>query len=194
MESCCQGQIPRSEGRDREDFESFIREWLPTIRRFLYVQLSGDAEACDEVQQEVLIALFTEFGAFRGESRFSTYLYRLVKNKAVDHIRRERRRRRLFIPFAVDDSRFEQVDPAHLSGRVPGDPSERAIRLDEHDRLWGLIMSLPERDRSIFHLREIEELSEEESATILGIPVGTIKSRMHRIKKALYERMQEGES
>jgi RNA polymerase sigma-70 factor (ECF subfamily) len=169
----------------REDFEPFAREWLPCIRRFAYVQLGGDPEACEEVQQESLIALYQGRDSFRGDSEFSTYLYRLVRNKAADHIRKERRRRRLLKRLDEESERRQASEAA--------DPSETVTLHDENDRLWSLIQKLPERDRSIIFLREIEGLGEKESATILGIPVGTMKSRLHRIKKILYESMLEGD-
>lgn len=174
----------RTEARD--DFDAMAKQWLPTIRRFLSVHLGPDREGCDEVQQEVLIALTRNLAGFTGGSQFSTFLYRLVHNKAVDHIRRESRHRRRHVSLQQD------VDP---DSGLPGtpDPLETLVRDNSADRLVALLWALPAGDRELVHLREVEGLSEKECSLILGRPVGTLKSRLHRIKKKLYQQMKEGD-
>lgn len=159
-------------------------QWLPSIRRFLVVHLGPDAEACDEVQQAVLIALTRDLAGFNGGSKFSTFLYRLVRNKAVDHIRGQVRHRR------HNRSLEREVDPASpLVGA--GDPLEALVRENTADRLLALLGTLPARDRELVHLREVEGLGEKECSVLLGQPVGTLKSRLHRIKRKLYLQMME---
>jgi len=168
----------------REDFDAMAKHWLPSIRRFLVVHLGPDLEACDEVQQAVLIALTRDLAGFKGGSMFSTFLYRLVRNKAVDHIRSQGRHRR-------HNRRLDDIDPASpLLGA--GDPLEALVRENTADRLAALLGTLPPRDRELVHLREVEGLGEKECAVLLGQPVGTLKSRLHRIKRKLYLKMTEG--
>lgn len=181
MRGDASGTIPD----DREEFEAFARQWLPNLRRFIVMQLGKDREACEEVQQEVLVALYEGRGSFRGDAAVTTYLYRLARNKASDYLRKEHRRRRLFIE--LDDAM------AGPSGTAPEDLSESAVREDQRERLWQEVERLSEAERSLLFLREIEGLSEKECAAILRVPVGTVKSRVSRIKKALYQRLGEGE-
>lgn len=171
----------------RDDFETLAKEWLPSIRRFLYVHLGPDLEGCNDVQQEVLIALHREVAGFNGRSQFSTFLYRLVRNKAVDYIRRESRHRRRNLSLE------HEVDPSSspLAG-VP-DPLDTLVRDDSADRLLWLLWTLPPKDRELIHLREIEGLGEQDCSRILGQPLGTLKSRLHRLKKKLYQQMLEDE-
>jgi len=171
--------------QSRKDFEALAKEWLPSIRRFLYVHLGPDIRGCDEVQQDVLIALMKNLAGFSGGSQFSTFLYRLVRNKAVDHIRRESRYRRRNV------SLDEEVDPRSSPWEGGADPLDTLVRDNAMERLLGLLWTLPARDRELVHLREIEGLGEKECARILGQPVGTLKSRLHRIKKRLYQQMVE---
>lgn len=171
--------------QSREDFEAMAKEWLPSIRRFVYVHLGPDAQGCDEVQQEVLIALMRNVAGFSGASQFSTFLYRLVRNKAIDHIRREARYRRRNV------SLDQGIDASAAVLATGEDPLETLAKGNTADRLWALIWRLPAQDRELVHLREVEGLGERECSQILGQPVGTLKSRLHRIKKKLYQRMVE---
>jgi len=168
----------------REDFDVMAKQWLPSIRRFLYVHLGPDPQECEEVQQEVLIALMRNLAGFSGGSQFSTFLYRLVHHKAVDHIRRQSRHRRRNLSLEQDADR-----ELPLAGTP--DPLETLVKDNSVDRLMALLWTLPVRDRELVHLREVEGLGEKECSLILGLPVGTLKSRLHRIKKKLYLMLME---
>lgn len=171
----------------REDFEAFARQWLPSIRRFLYVHLGADLQACEEVQQEVLVALVRNLAGFGGKAKFSTFLYRLVHHKAVDYLRKEGRHRRRTLSLDTDAG-FEAFEDGD------GDPVDTLVRQDTARRLFAHILALPPGERELLHLREIEEMSEKECSVILGVPVGTLKSRLHRLKKKLFDTMtKEGD-
>lgn len=169
----------------RQEFESLAQQWLPSIRRFLYLQLGADTYACEEVQQEILLALATNRAGFNGRSQFSTFLFQLTRNKAIDYLRREGRRRRQTVST---DGELD-LDSMGFSSDASADPLEVLVRNETMERLFALILELPRADRELLHLREIEQVSEKECSMILGKPLGTLKSRLHRIKKKLFQQM-----
>jgi RNA polymerase sigma-70 factor (ECF subfamily) len=168
----------------QKDYEALVQRWLPSIRRFLRLQLGSDQDACEDVQQEVLVALVPSLAGFNGRSQFSTFLFRLVRNKAIDHQRRQTRYRRVHQP--LED---EQTLTAGSQ-----DPLESFVQKESAERLFALILQLPLPDRELLYFREIEELGEKEVSVLTGKPVGTLKSRLHRIKKKLFLQMEEGGS
>jgi RNA polymerase sigma-70 factor (ECF subfamily) len=149
------------------------------------LQLGTDRDACEEVQQEVLISLVANLAGFNGRSRFSTFLFRLVRNKAIDHQRRHMRHWRL---------RQHLEDEQTIPAGSQLDPLESLVQKESAERLFGLILQLPLADRELLYFREIEELGEKEVSVLLGKPLGTLKSRLHRIKKKLFLQMEEGGS
>lgn len=169
----------------REAFERLAREWLPSLRRFLFVHLGADLHACEEVQQEILLVLWEKLAGFDGRSQFSTFLYRLARNKAIDHIRRIQRHRRHQVSLDGDG----ELEAGQLSSDPRLDPLESLVRTDTAQRLFLLLLELPLADRELLHFREVEQMSEKDCSLILKLPVGTLKSRLHRIKKKLYQQL-----
>ena len=178
--------IPPLLSRSSQDFESLVRPWLSTIRRYAWVQLGNDWEGMEEVQQEVLIALATKKTRYDGNSQFSTFLFAMVHHKAVDYLRKRTRENRHRQTLSERD--WEQR-PELLDSRSPVD---ELIRHEESKRLLELIMKLPLPDRNLIFLREVEDLGEKECARILGLALGTVKSRLHRLKRKLFLIMTEG--
>jgi RNA polymerase sigma factor (sigma-70 family) len=76
---------------DRAAFEALVRPWLPAIRRMIHMNVGRDAALFEEVQETVLIALMSGLRSYREESAFSTFLFTLVKHKAIDELRRRNR-------------------------------------------------------------------------------------------------------
>ncbi len=168
----------------QKDYEALVQRWLPSIQRFLRLQLGSDRDACEEVQQEVLVALVPNLAGFNGRSQFSTFLFRLVRNKAIDHQRRQMRYRKVHQPLEE-----EQLVPDRSE-----DPLDSLVQKESAERLFALILQLPLPDRELLYFREIEELGEKEVSVLTGRPLGTLKSRLHRIKKKLFLQMEEGGS
>jgi RNA polymerase sigma-70 factor (ECF subfamily) len=133
----------------------------------------------EEVQQEVLIALAAKQSVFGGKARFSTYLFSVVHHKAIDYLRRRAR----------DERRRAALMAAGEGERTTASPLDEFVDQDEAGRLLGLMLKLPVRDRSLLFLREVEGVGEKECARTLGMAVGTVKSRVHRLKKQLYLKM-----
>jgi RNA polymerase sigma-70 factor (ECF subfamily) len=131
----------------------------------------------EDVEQEVLLALIDSLPRFRFDSTFKTYLYRLCRNKAIDFLRKKRRERALL------DRLASQAPP-------PPDPEEEAVLRRSHQRALSELLSLPEPERSLILLKDVQGLTVDEVSFIMGIPRGTVKSRLHRTRAKVVRRLK----
>jgi RNA polymerase sigma-70 factor (ECF subfamily) len=163
--------VRRARGGDLQAFEELVRTHQADVYR-LALHLVRDRETAEDVTQEAFVHAFRSLPRFRGTAKFSTWLYRITRNSAVDAIRRRERSRRL------ERSTTEDVP-------VP-DPSLRAA-------LTAAVERLPGDLREAFTLIEVFGLSYRETSSVLGVLPGTLKSRMHRARRLLMEALSEEE-
>ena len=158
---------------DTAAFELLMRRHNRTMFRTARAILRDDAEAEDALQEAYMQA-YGAIGTFRGDSKLTTWLARIVANAALMR-RRKRTRRGEVVP----------IDPnAFIMDKTP----ERSAQLGEVRRLLETqIDLLPDDYRAVFMLRAVEELSVEETATVLNIPQPTVRSRFFRAKGLLRE-------
>lgn len=161
---------------DQEAFAGLVRQYENKVYH-LALRMCGNAEDAGDVAQEAFLSAWKGLPSFRGEAGFSTWLYRLTSNAAVDHLRRNRRQRE---EASLDDEelRLDAVE----SGPGPQSTAEGAeLRRAVADGL----KQLSDEHRQVLVLREIQELSYEEIAGTLGLDLGTVKSRISRARSAL---------
>jgi RNA polymerase sigma-70 factor (ECF subfamily) len=166
---------------DRAAFEALVRRHVVPIRRLLYGLFRGHREDMEDAEQEVILALFRSLGKFGFRSSFSTFLYRLVRNRAIDLIRRRERERRSLERFG--------------RGREPAaapHPEEVAVGEVARSEAMALLGALRVEERTVVLLREVEGLSLEEIARVLRLPRGTVKSRLHRARARIGRALAEG--
>jgi RNA polymerase sigma-70 factor, ECF subfamily len=161
----------------------FVRRFGPralaTARRFLRC----DADCADAVQESFLSA-FQAIGRFEENSALATWLHRIVVNVCLTKLRSRARRSELSIDTllpAFDESGHH----AHAVRRWKQAPDEQLLRDETRSLVRGCIDQLPDDYRTVLLLRDIEELSTEETAEILGATTGTVKTRLHRARQAL---------
>jgi len=146
------------------------------MRKVLFAVLNGNREEMEEVEQEVLIALCGALSGFRFRSSFSTWFYRFCRNKAVDYLRRkgaEKRRQSKLIQRAAAEPLSENRY----------DPELRILENEKRAHVRLVLSRLGVRDRELLVLKDIDDLGLEEISGLLDIPVGTVKSRLHRARK-----------
>ncbi|MDI3316893.1 MAG: sigma-70 family RNA polymerase sigma factor [Bacillota bacterium] len=175
--------LERAQAGDVAAFEELVR---PELRRVYgaAVRLVGRQEAEDVVQEAVLHA-FRALGAFRGGSRFGSWLYRIAINLCLDHGRRNRRREH------HEEAREPARIPEPATGTAACDPEEALLAAERHEAVEAALAALPEEYRAALLLRDVEGLSYEEVAEMTGIPLGTVKSRVFRGRRALREKLAE---
>jgi len=137
-----------------------------------------DAHEVEDVAQEVFLKVFTRIEAFDGRSQFYTWLYRVAVNAAKDHVKKRVRR-----PAVA----LEEADA--LPGGAEG-PDARAARNETARLVREAIDELPVRYREVLALRELEGLSYDEVAQVLGISIGTVESRLHRARSRLKRKLE----
>ena len=141
----------------------------------LALRMTGNSEDAADVAQEAFLAAWRGLPNFRGEAGFSTWLYRLTSNAAIDFLRKNRRARS---EYSLDDSAFDLPDPAPS-------PQDRAeVQGLRESVRWGM-GELSQAHREILSMREYQELSYEEIARELDVDLGTVKSRLSRARGAL---------
>lgn len=149
----------------------------------LALRYCGDAHEAGDLAQEAFLRVYRGLSGFRGSARFSTWLYRIVINVCRDWDRKRRRRPTAPWPTVDDGDR-----PRDLPDPAPG-PEEVSAGNELRRRLVEEIAQLPPDYRQAVLLRDLQDLSYSEIAAILQVSVGTVKSRIHRGRAALRDRL-----
>ena len=174
------------EGTDRELIDACRRGERDAFRALfeshkdkiysIALRFTGEESLAMDIAQDTFLKLFSSMGDFRGDSAFSTWVYRLVVNSCLDHKRRSWRT----IPMA------EEVMEVL---RSPGDVLQGLMRAQLNDRVQGAVEKLPPDQRIVVVLRYTEGLAYEEIAEVLGCSLGTVASRLSRAHKVLERRL-----
>jgi RNA polymerase sigma-70 factor (ECF subfamily) len=155
----------------------------------LALRMLQDRGEAEDLTQEVFVTLHHHLGEFRGESRLSTWVYRITKNRALNRLKFLKRRQH-GAQADVDDPVVARdvVDPDTGAGEAR-DPLRRLHGSSVGRTLEQHLRALPEEQRLLVVLRDLEDLSYEEIVAVTGLPVGTVKSRLHRARAELAARL-----
>ncbi len=168
-----------------EAFGLLYRRYRERVFR-LALRITGDPTDALDAAQEAFVLLYQKLGTFQFEAKFSSWLYRLVTNCAIDHLRRKKRFEREF-PAGGDGD-------AEILGNLPEDddlgPARRAEAGDFSRHIRSIIDSLSPKLRAVLVLRHLEGMSYEEVAETLALSLGTVKSRLSRAHAALARRLE----
>jgi RNA polymerase sigma-70 factor (ECF subfamily) len=148
-----------------------------------------DSEAEDVVQQAYVNA-FGSLGSFRGDSSLPTWLTRITRNEALERLRRRRPVVDLEVLDAAPASGTSRVIPFPLMSES-ADPERAAAQSQVRHLIERAIDDLPEIFRVVFVMRDVEEMSIEETADFLGLPPATVKTRLHRARRQLRRALDE---
>jgi RNA polymerase sigma-70 factor (ECF subfamily) len=175
--------VPRLQRGDDEAFEELVRTHAAQLLRVARRLLASEEDARDAVQ-DAFVAAFKSIGTFESAARLSTWLHRIVVNSALMKLRTRRRK---------PEEDIEQHLPRFLADGHQVEPSaawsESAETVLQRSELRQLVRrsidELPDTYRAVLLLRDIEELSTEEVATMLGTTANAVKIRLHRARQAL---------
>ncbi len=168
---------------DQSAFEQLLDRYQKPVYHQALRLVSNPEDAAD-VTQEVFIKVWRNLPNFRGESEFSTWLYRLTDNTAIDLLRREKKRRG---DSSLDDEESAAVLPADPAPT----PHQAAEKKELHQAVVDGLRQLSEEHRQVLVMREVNGLSYEEIGRILNLTTGTVKSRMARARIALAKILQK---
>jgi RNA polymerase sigma-70 factor, ECF subfamily len=179
--------VLRAREGDTEAFEQVFARHHERVLRLVYSVLRNPMDT-EEVAQDVFLTVFQKIQTFRGDSSFTTWLHRIAVNAALMHRRRVRR--------ASTEISLEDVLPAfessgHIAVDVPDwtpQADDPAVRRETRAVIEAAVDGLDPKYQTVFLLRDVEELSTEETAEVLELSVAAVKSRLHRAR--LYLRRQ----
>ena len=173
-------------GGNAEAFDLIVREYQPRLYRFLYGMV-GDAEVARDLTQDTFLKMFRGLRQYDPSLRFSSWLFRIAHNTAIDTLRQRR------VPLAVPpvNPDGEEVDPLVQVPDVGAEsPEQSASRRELGEMLDAAIDALRPPYRAVVILRHQEELDYEEIAEVMQLPLGTVKTYLHRARKELAERLR----
>ncbi|MBQ3390916.1 MAG: sigma-70 family RNA polymerase sigma factor [Clostridia bacterium] len=167
-------------------FEVLVQRYQKKVYNTV-LRLAGHAAEAEDLSQEVFLKLYRGLSSFRGESSFSTYLYRIAANTAIDALRRASPQA---ISLSAEDEEGEPYELALSDGEPL--PLELLEREERTAAIREAIDALPPHHRAVIVLREIEGMSYQEIARVLSVEEGTVKSRINRARAGLRELLFRG--
>ncbi|MDA1107263.1 MAG: RNA polymerase sigma factor RpoE [Proteobacteria bacterium] len=177
--------VDRVQKGDKEAFDVLVLKYQHKIVRQISRYIRDFSEAQD-VAQEVFLKAYRALPAFRGESAFYTWLYRIADNTAKNYLVAQKRRP----PGSDIDLDDAEQYGAELALRENATPEHLLLRDEIEKTVFGAIEELPEDLRTAITLREMEGLSYEEIAQAMGCPVGTVRSRIFRAREAIDSKLK----
>ncbi|MEO8376890.1 MAG: sigma-70 family RNA polymerase sigma factor [Candidatus Sumerlaeota bacterium] len=182
--------IQQARGGDAAAMEALLSAHQDRVFRTALGLLGGNQEAALEVSQEVLVSVFRHLEQFRGESRFTTWLYRMTVNFAKNRSVAEGRRASRFVSLDTTPEQDDEARPREYAVARPS-PREEAAGGEMMAIMMSRIDELAEEFRAVLILRYMEDRSYEEISEVLGVPLGTIKSRINRGRSELRRLMAD---
>ena len=169
---------------DAAAFEELVSRYESKIFR-LTMNITRNREDAEDAMQDAFLKSYSHLKNFQGDSRFYTWLVRIAANEALMRLRKRRPNQ-----FSLDEpvEGDEDLMPRELQDWGPS-PEQRFAQTEMHEILSGVIDSLEPDYRTVFVLRDIEELSTEDTASTLGISVPAVKSRLLRARLKLRQKL-----
>ncbi len=180
-----QALVERVQKGDKRAFDLLVRKYQHKIVSVVTRYVSDWSEAQD-VAQEAFIRAYRALGAFRSDSAFSTWIYKIAINTAKNHLV-SRGRRPPIGDIAIEDAVL--LDGASQL-RERATPERELLRQEIEQTVFGTVEELPEELRTAITLREVDGLSYEEIAEAMNCPIGTVRSRIFRAREAIDEKLR----
>ncbi len=161
-------------------FEELVRRYQRPINGYVYRML-GDYEAALDVTQEVFIKVYNSLDRYSSEYKFSTWLYRIAHNAAIDHMRRNAGNTQ-----SIETENAEGAYELQIESSLPS-PELEHERSEWRTEIEAVVKCLPAAYRDLILLRHSQDLSYDEIADVTGLPLGTVKNRLFRAREMMRE-------
>lgn len=172
--------VSASKNGDQDAFSLLVQRYQRRVFNLVFRMLQNYEEA-NEVTQEAFLAAWQGLPAFRGDARFSTWLYRIAYNCALKQLETRKRDKALYTALQAEQSlEIEGADPKSVLLET----------LDNQKMIQEQLSQLPPKYRIVLILRHLQDMTYEEMAEVLTMPVGTIKTHLFRARNLLKERLQ----
>jgi RNA polymerase sigma-70 factor (ECF subfamily) len=163
-----------------DDFEELVRRYQRPIVGYIFRML-GDYDAALDITQEVFIKVYNSLTKYSAEYKFSTWLYRIAHNAAVDHMRRN-----AVTPQSIEAENADGTYQLQLESRRPSPEKDQEMN-EWRSEIDSVVRSLPPAYRDLILLRHSRDLSYDEIADVTGLPLGTVKNRLFRAREMMRE-------
>jgi RNA polymerase sigma-70 factor (ECF subfamily) len=171
--------------RGREDgFNELVRRYQRPIAAYVY-RMVGDYDAALDLTQEVFIKVYSSLARYRPEFKFSTWIYKIAHNASVDHLRRSASREQAIISEVDGEEREMTVMSRKLSPEQEYAVEERRAEIER------VVRQLPSVYRELIILRHQHDLSYDEIAEVMSLPLGTVKNRLFRAREMMRQQLVE---
>jgi RNA polymerase sigma-70 factor (ECF subfamily) len=182
--------VEQAQHKDYQAFEELVKRYEGKMYGHT-LRLLGNREDAEDVLQETFLNVFKGLENFRGDSSFSTWIYRIATNNALMRLRKlSHGERELLDELPPPESMKRQALASHIL-----DPKDALLEKEMLDELDKAVERLPEKYRTIFLLRDVEEFPTDRAAKVLGISEAAVKSRLHRarlyIREILLKKFEE---
>ncbi|GAA0414208.1 MAG: RNA polymerase sigma factor SigW [Bacillota bacterium] len=185
MDEMIRERIKQVKKGDQSAFEDVVSFFQNKIYQHCYRML-GNAHEAEDIAQEAFIRAYVNIHSFDDRRKFSTWLYRIATNLTIDRIRKRK-------PDHYLDAEVKGTEGLNMYSQLADNgrlPEEEVEGLELQRYIQQEIIQLPPKYRSIIMLRYIEEFSLQEISEILDIPLGTVKTRIHRGREALRKKLR----
>lgn len=159
-------------------FEELVRRYQRPISAYVY-RMVGDYEAALDLTQEIFIKVYASLNRYRSEFKFSTWIYKIAHNCAVDHLRRNNGRTQSLTSRAEGEPYELPIESSNLT------PEQESERKERKSEIESVVRSLPSAYRELIILRHSQDLTYEEIVEVTGLPLGTVKNRLFRAREMM---------
>ena len=165
-------------------FEELVRRYQRPISAYVY-RMVGNYESALDLTQEIFIKVYGSLGRYRPEFKFSTWIYKIAHNSAVDHLRRNSTREQSLIHGTEGDNFELPVESGRLTPEQESERKERRVEIE------AVVRTLPANYRELIILRHSQDLTYEEIVEVTGLPLGTVKNRLFRAREMMRQQFVE---
>lgn len=185
METIVKNRIRQIRNGDQSAFAEIVEIYKDKVFQLCYRMLGNRHEA-EDISQEAFIRAYVNIHSYDINKKFSTWLYRIATNLSIDRIRKKK-------PDYYLDAEIAGAEGLTMYSQVAADvklPEDEVESLELKELIQAEILKLPDKYRSVIVLKYIEEFSLKEIGEILELPVGTVKTRIHRGREALRRQLR----
>ncbi|TDL75887.1 RNA polymerase sigma factor SigW [Peribacillus frigoritolerans] len=185
METIVKNRIKQVKKGDQNAFAEIVDIYKDKIYQLCYRMLGNSHEA-EDIAQEAFIRAYVNINSYDMDKKFSTWLYRIATNLTIDRIRKKK-------PDFYLDAEVTGTEGLTMYSQVAADvalPEDQVETMELQQMIQKEILKLPDKYRSVIVLKYIDELSLIEISEILDMPIGTVKTRIHRGREALRKQLR----
>ncbi len=176
---------------DMQAFGSLVAKYQNRLFHMIY-RMCGQRADAEELAQEAFLKALERIGQFRGQSQFYTWLFRIAANLTISHRRRAARVRfqSLTGPDEFENSQADALTATMARRRNPG-PEAAAVSAETENRIMAALEELDDEFRLVVVLSDVEEMDYAQISRVLDLPIGTVKSRLHRARCILKDKLAD---